>query len=123
MTLEHFPPDLFEQVQMALAAPFEEGINQLVSLWEQNPGAQEVAFTLGDLLAKQQRWNDAAEAYAAGLRLDPNQPDGWFVLGNCLAYMGAAEGALGAYAQCLKLNPNHPGARHNSAQISTESAA
>ena len=69
-------------------------------------------LVIGDALARNGRYADAARILQGAVRQNPQDPDGWLALGNAL--VGHAEGtlspaALYAYRRAAAADPEHPG--------------
>ena len=69
-------------------------------------------LVIGDALARNGRYADAARILQGAVRQNPADPDGWLALGNAL--VGHAEGtlspaALYAYRRAAAADPEHPG--------------
>jgi tetratricopeptide (TPR) repeat protein len=52
-------------------------------------------------------YEQAAEAYAKAVNLDPSLSEGWLNLGNSLYFLGKYQASLNAYGTLLKLEPEN----------------
>lgn len=69
-------------------------------------------LVIGDALARNGQYGDAAGVLLGAVRKHPDDPDGWLALGNAL--VGHTEGALTpaalyAYQRAATADPGHPG--------------
>jgi len=65
------------------------------------------------LLVNDERWQEAAHAYARVIELDPADPAGFLGLGTVLGQTGRVEEALGVFAQGLRAVPDSMDLRYN----------
>ncbi len=80
------------------------------------PGAPEVHFTHGNILAGLGRLEEAVDAYVAALRADPDfpaVPEVRFNLGNVYFRLGLAEEAVAEWEEAVRRNPENAEARFN----------
>ncbi len=66
------------------------------------------AFTRGkNLFFHEQRYGDAALAFATAVELAPDSVDSQFLLGASLLRSGATQESIGPLRRCVELDPNH----------------
>ncbi|MFN7139031.1 MAG: tetratricopeptide repeat protein [Limisphaerales bacterium] len=87
------------------------------TLWrdtmEKNPDAW-VAYTkLGDQLAQQRQFEEAADLYLRAIEIFPHHPNTHNNRGNVLSFQGRTNEALQHYFQALRLNPEYADAHNN----------
>ncbi|MEH6515136.1 MAG: tetratricopeptide repeat protein, partial [Halioglobus sp.] len=68
---------------------------------------------LGEVLTKQDRWEEAAEAFRESISLDAGNPWPYHHLGNALCELGQFADAVAAYEQVLALSPEDSGTLRN----------
>jgi tetratricopeptide (TPR) repeat protein len=98
---------------LASAGSESEALACFVQSIEIDPSYGNAYFNAGDLLYRNEQYEDAIKSYVAGLEIDPNHPSGFFVLGNCLFQTRNYAAAADLYRQQLLQDPNHPQARSN----------
>lgn len=76
---------------------------QLRTLLSQNPGAASLQFSLGNLLASQNRWVEAQQAYFEAYRLNGNVADHAYNLAVSLDHLGQSRLAREYYQKSLAL--------------------
>ena len=75
-----------------------------------NPGQANAYLGLGQLLEKQNRFNEAIENYSRSVELRPTDR-GFLLLGHALESTGRRPEAMAAYQDALKLSPDMPEAQ------------
>lgn len=97
---------------------FVEGETRYRKALEKNPAFREAAFNLGDALYRQERYDDAAEAF--GKLADPSsghalsdRAASYYNQGNAFFRNKDYQSALEAYKQALRIDPNDEQARFN----------
>jgi len=71
------------------------------------PGNARAWYTLGNVLSRQGRADEALASYRESLRLDPRRLDALNNLGNLLTTLGRFDEAEAAYRDAIRLNPEH----------------
>ena len=86
------------------------------TLWRdtiaKNPSSWMAHVNLGRHLRAEQRWEDAAEAFGAALRIRPETYRAHLGLAKVMGSLGRDEDARQHYAAALAVEPNLPGAHH-----------
>ncbi len=82
---------------------------QLRTMLGQNPAASSLHFSLGNLLASQNRWVEAQQAYFEAYRLHADVADHAYNLAVSLDHLGQARLAREYYAKALELQPRSRG--------------
>lgn len=83
---------------------------------QEYPESKVGQFNLGDAYYKQQRYDEAQQAFATFAATGENALEAskaFYNLGNTLYQSGKLEESIGAYKQALRLNPTDEDARHN----------
>jgi len=83
---------------------------------QEYPDSKVGQFNLGDSYYKQQRYDEAQQAFGTFAATGDNQVDaskGFYNLGNTLYQARKLEESVEAYKQTLRLNPSDEDARHN----------
>ena len=62
---------------------------------------------LGNVFDKQDRNNEAIDAYRKAIEIDPGNAQNWFELGNAYFNARSYEEAINAYKKAIELNPAH----------------
>ena len=70
-------------------------------------------FTVGSLLLKREKFEEAIEEYRAGLALAPDSPEAHNNLGGALAATGRTAEAISEFEHALRLDPTLVSARRN----------
>ena len=99
--------DLWQRADQQAMQLLDEGQAEAAAQAFQDPAWR--AFALHQSGA----WQEAAEAWAALARAEPDEPGHHFNRGTALALHGDYQGSLDAYEHSLTLAPDHDGARHN----------
>jgi eukaryotic-like serine/threonine-protein kinase len=61
----------------------------------------------GETYWSAKRYQEALDAYAQAIRLDPNNPEAYFNIGRLLSVLERYQEALDAYEQAIRLDPNN----------------
>ena len=99
------PDDAVAQAGLASLAPADDPVvdeAQLRDLAARQPASGEVAFALGNSLARQGRWPEAQQAYFEALTRDAGNPDYLFNLAVSLDQLQQSALAAGYYARALE---------------------
>jgi tetratricopeptide (TPR) repeat protein len=115
-------------IELVNAGKFDEGVEHLqkmLDIWASPPAshphwqkplrlhAVSARTTIGIALARQQRWQEAAEQYQLALTINPNHLDAINGLAEALLRQGAFDEAAARYRDYLKSRPNDAGALSN----------
>ena len=63
--------------------------------------------SLGFVLARLKRFEEALETYEKVLELDPEAADSWFGKAVCLSFLGREEEAEDAYRRAVEIDPRY----------------
>lgn len=74
-------------------------------------------YSLGTVLLKNAKTNEAIEQFGAAVRMDPAYVDAHYNLGNALLEKGRVGGAIKAYREAIRLDPKQFMARLNLANL------
>jgi serine/threonine-protein kinase len=99
--LEQVPPQPVEAVRYLTAA---------AALRSQSPGAR---LNLGNALATQGQWMEAAASYREAIDLDPRYAQAYSCLGNALVELGQLPEAAAACRRAIDLTPRDAAAHNN----------
>lgn len=83
---------------------YENHLQQLLNL---HPEIGGLHFALGNVYARQSRWNEARQSYENACRLDPANPAFNFNLAISLDHLGETPAATRHYRESIRLNPYH----------------
>ncbi len=84
---------------------------------ESRPDDADVHNMLGNVLADQQRWQEAAESYRRAATLRPEKAAAHYNLGNALSALELPREAVQAYRQAISLRPDYAKAYFNLANV------
>ncbi len=105
------PDDPIAQAGLASAHPADQPIEdeiRLRALADRSPDSPAAAFALGNVLARQQRWAEAQEAYFAAHTGDPGNPDYLFNLAVSLDRLAQPALARDYYQRALDAAHKQP---------------
>lgn len=104
------PDDPVAQAGLASAVPAQpvEDETRLRSLLSRTPDSPEAAFALGNVLARQNRWAEAQQAYFAAHTGDPGNPDFLFNLAVSLDQLDQPALARDFYRKALSAADSRP---------------
>ena len=77
-------------------------------------------LSIGNVLTRLGRWEEAAESYWQAINADPRFADAYNNLGIALSRMGREHGAIAAHAQAIEINPFHANAYFNLGKLSAK---
>lgn len=101
------------QDPQALAGWFDLAVDdgthesRLKHLLNQHPAIGSLHFALGNVYARQSRWNEAQQAYDNACRLAPANPAFNLNLAISLDHLGQTRAAARHYREAIRLNRNH----------------
>ena len=96
---------LARAVQLASENRLDDAVKELERAAEKGENPVEVNTGLGHLRFEQQKWNDAARAYAKVAELEPKHRTAHYNLGLCLERQGKFEEAAKAFETALRIDP------------------
>jgi Tfp pilus assembly protein PilF len=96
--------------------------SRLKTLVAAQPALAAPAFSLGNLYARQGRWNEAQQAYFQAHSADPDNPDILYNLAISLEHMRQSKLAIQYYSQAIAAAKTHP-ATFDSTQAATRMQA
>ena len=83
------------------------------AILQQDPTHPAALCNLGAVLARQDRYEEAAKCYAVCLAAHPDYPDAHYNFANLYRRVGQLREAVAGYQACLRANPNHGSAAFN----------
>jgi spermidine synthase len=104
---------------LTLRGEFEKARGALKQGLDRNAYSVEARLGLGYLAMKEERWQDAVDAYTSALKLVPDSAEAIVNKGMCLTQLGRREEAIECFQRALRFHPNHPVAKHNLESLSS----
>lgn len=98
---------------LTLQGEFKKARGALEQGLKRNAYSVEALLGLGYLAMKEERWDDAVDAYTRALKLVPGSAEALVNKGTCLMHLGRREEASECFQRALRFHPNHPVATHN----------
>jgi predicted TPR repeat methyltransferase len=80
---------------------------------DSEPGNADVLNMLGNVLADQERWQEAADSYRRAVAIRPDKAAAYYNLGNALSALDLLRDAVQAYQQAIALRPDYAKAHFN----------
>ena len=102
--------DAFAKEQMGVAGAHDAGtkaaIGQLAELTQSKPGMKAAHFTLGNIFAREARFREAADEYAAAVKLDATDTEALLAEVKALDTVSAYQEALGPAQDYVRRKPS-----------------
>jgi tetratricopeptide (TPR) repeat protein len=100
-------------VSLEKSGKYEEGMSQMKSLEQANPGSAGVHVAIGEAYADQKLYGTAIEEYRKALAIDPNQARTHFLLGLSLMHEATQADAAQEFRAALTLDPKDATAKYH----------
>jgi len=105
--VQQLPPQRQKEIPLSPKVDLSQEIQMLEERVQNDPGNPDAWSQLGDVFYRDQRYDNAVEAYTKALNLRPARTDVLIKLGNAHFDRGANEGAIEAYSKALSMDPKN----------------
>lgn len=105
--VQQLPPQRQREIPLSPQVDLSQEIQMLEERVQNDPGNPDAWSQLGDVFYRDQRYDNAVEAYTKALNLRPARTDVLIKLGNAHFDRGANEGAIEAYSKALSIDPKN----------------